>query len=347
MLDYLIVGLGLSGLSFVEELEANEKSYKVFENASQKSSRVAGGLYNPVILKRFTMAWQASEQLATALYLYRGIEEKLGHKVIQELKVLRRFNSVEEQNNWFQACDKPILTKFLSPDLSKNTNPALDVPYHYGEVKYTGKIDIQGLLGLYEDYLKQKNDIEFESFDYSLIKMDKDYIEYKGKKYRQIVFAEGFGVKSNPFFKDLPLYGNKGEYIIIKSEGLKLYDAVKSSIFIIPLGNDLYKVGATYNNEDKSLETTTKAKDELKIKLDKFIKTTYQIVDQVAGIRPTVRDRRPMVGTHPGYAHLHILNGMGSRGILIAPTMAKKLYDYIENGVPLEKEINISRFNTL
>ncbi len=347
MLDYLIVGLGLSGLSFAEELEANGKSYKVFENASQKSSRVAGGLYNPVILKRFTMAWQASEQLVTALDLYRRIEEKLGYKVIQELRVLRRFNSVEEQNNWFQACDKPVLTKFLSPDLSKNTNPALDVPYHYGEVKYTGKIDIKDLLGLYEDYLKKKNIIEFESFDYSLVEIDENYIKYKGEKYRQIVFAEGFGVKSNPFFKDLPLYGNKGEYIIIKSEGLKLYDAVKSSIFIIPLGKDLYKVGATYNNEDKSLETTIKAREELKMKLSKFIKTTYQIVDQVAGIRPTVRDRRPIVGAHPSYANLHILNGMGSRGILIAPTMAKKLYDYIENGVPLEKEIDISRFNTL
>ena len=61
--DYIIVGLGLAGLAFVEELITANKSFIVFEDTSQTSSLVAGGVYNPVILKRFSPVWNAKEQL--------------------------------------------------------------------------------------------------------------------------------------------------------------------------------------------------------------------------------------------------------------------------------------------
>jgi glycine/D-amino acid oxidase-like deaminating enzyme len=347
VLDYIVVGFGLSGLSFVEQLENHNKSYMVYEDFSQKSSRVAGGLYNPIILKRFTMAWQASQQIKTAVSFYKNVETKLKKPLVSELPILRRFNAVEEQNSWFEACDKPLLEEFLSSELIRNTNPAIDIPFHYGKVKHTGKIDISNMLSAYAKNLKENNMLIDETFEYDKVAIVEDYIQYKEVKCRHIVFAEGFGVKNNPFFNNLPLYGNKGEYIIIKSEALKLKEAVKSSIFIIPFGNDFYKVGATYNSQDTSPEITIAAKEELQKKLEKFLKVPYRVVDQVAGIRPTVRDRRPLIGTHAKYANVHILNGMGSRGILLAPTMAKELYKYIEKGISLDKEIDCKRYENL
>ena len=40
-------------------------------------------------------------------------------------------------------------------------------------------------------------------------------------------------------------------------------NVVKTSIFIISLGNDLYKVGATYDREDSTYTITDKAKEQL------------------------------------------------------------------------------------
>ncbi len=347
MLDYIVVGFGLSGLSFVEQLVNSGKSFMVYEDSSQKSSRVAGGLYNPVILKRFTPAWQSLKQHQKAVPFYKNIEKKLQKPLVFEIPVFRRFNSVEEQNTWFEACDKPILDKFLSANLVQNTNPALDIPFQYGEVKYTGRIDVREMLASYVQYLATNEWMTNESFEYGQIAMNGDYIDYKGLKARHILFAEGFGVKNNPFFNYLPLVGNKGEYVIIRSRDLKLKEAVKSSVFIIPLGEDLYKVGATYDNQDKSPQITEKAKQELLRKVGQFLKVDYEIVDQVAGIRPTVRDRKPLIGTHPDYKNVHILNGLGSRGILIGPTIAESLYDHIEKHTPLDSEIDIKRFDAL
>ena len=81
-------------------------------------------------------------------------------------------------------------------------------------------------------------------------------------------------------------------------------------------------------------------------KLKKVINVPYTVLDQSAGIRPTVKDRRPLVGIHPHTQAIScILNGLGTRGVMIAPTVAESLYNHLENGEELDAEINIKRFN--
>ena len=79
-------------------------------------------------------------------------------------------------------------------------------------------------------------------------------------------------------------------------------------------------------------------------KLDTIINVPYKIVSQSAGIRPTVAGRRPLVGIHPKYTQLTVLNGLGTRGVMIGPTMAKNLYNHLENGEALDQEVDIIRF---
>jgi SAM-dependent methyltransferase len=101
--DYVIVGCGLAGISFCEQLKANNKTFVVFDDKSQLSSTVAGGLYNPVVLKRFTSVWKSEEQIALALPVYQTIEKKLQVKLDYKLPVYRKFSSLEEQNDWFKS----------------------------------------------------------------------------------------------------------------------------------------------------------------------------------------------------------------------------------------------------
>jgi len=344
MLDYLIVGLGLAGISFCEVFKKNGRSFKVITDGSQTSSLVAGGLYNPVTLKRFTPVWNAREQLDMAIPFYRDLEIKLGVKLDYKVRVLRRFASIEEQNLWFEAMDRPLLRPFLSADILCNKNPNIYAPFGYGEVLYTGRVATRALLTAYSDYLVAEDALTMETFDFGSLKMVGGLLEYKSVRAKNIVFAEGYGLKNNPYFNYLPLNGTKGELLTIRAPHLKEDKVIKSSVFIIPLGNDLYRIGATYKWKDKSNLPTAEAEQELLGKLDSFLKCDYQVIDHVAGIRPTVTDRKPLVGTHPIYNRLHILNGLGSRGVMLAPWAANLLYDKIWNGRDLPKEVDISRF---
>ncbi|WP_276165293.1 NAD(P)/FAD-dependent oxidoreductase [Zobellia alginiliquefaciens] len=344
MVDYLIVGLGLAGISFCEQLEKHNKTFKVISDSSQTSSIVAGGLYNPVILKRFTLAWQAVEQMKEAKSFYSSLENKLGVQLDYTLPVYRRFHSIEEQNLWFEASDKKGLDKFLNTKILTNANPAIDAPFGYGEVLSTGRIDTKTLVSSYKDYLVSKGSLSEETFDFTNFTQTEDGVKYGSCSAKNIVFAEGFGLKNNPFFDYLPLQGSKGEYLFVKAPELKENRAIKSSVFIIPQGNDVYRVGANYERNDKTNLPTESAREGLLSKLRVVLKCKFDVVGQVAGVRPTVVDRKPLVGRHPEYQYVYVLNGFGSRGVLIGPSVSKKLYALIENGESLDQEIDVARF---
>ena len=344
MIDYLVVGLGLAGISFCETLERNGKTFKVISDASQQASVVAGGLYNPVILKRFTLAWRADEQLEVAIPFYKSLENKLKTSLDYKLRVLRRFASIEEQNMWFEAADNPGLQSFLSTKLIKNTNPHIDAPLGFGEVLHTGRIDTKALIQHYCEYLKKKKLLSEASFEFNQLTIEDSFISYKGIQAKQLVFATGFGLQQNPYFNYLPLNGTKGELLTIKAPLLKQEHVIKSSVFIIPLGDDLYRIGATYKWQDKTNLPTEAARSELLEKLATFMKCNYEILQHVAGIRPTVADRRPLVGQHPEYKNLFILNGFGSRGVMIAPYASQALFNAVEKGSNLPKDMDVVRF---
>lgn len=342
--DYIIVGNGLAGIAFCELLRKHNKDFVVFDNQSQKSSRVAAGLYNPVILKRFTKAWNAELQLELALPKYKELEELLQVKLDYKLPVYRKFTSIEEQNDWFTASDKPVLCDFLSTTLIKNENPSIHAEFGFGEVLHTGRINTSQLITSYSDFLDNENKLYKEEFHHHQLEIEQNSVQYKNISSKCIVFAEGFGLMTNPFFKNLPLDGTKGEMLTIKAPDLKMNFVLKSSVFIVPLGNHLYWIGATYEREEITYSITTEAKDELVDKLKKIINCDFEIIHQVAGIRPTTKDRRPLVGNHPIHKNLFVLNGLGTRGVMVSPYVAKELFNHIENGIDLNKEINIKRF---
>lgn len=345
MIDYLIIGSGLAGISFAEIALQNNKSILVLDNSSQNSSKIAGGLYNPVILKRFTVVGQAEEHLNIMHGFFSALEMRLNDKVDFKMPILRKFFSIEEQNNWFTASDKINLAPFLSTQLISKKYESIDSPFGYGEVLQTGYVDTALLLVKYKEHLiKHKSYIE-ESFDYSLLKEVINGIEYRGIQAKNIIFAEGFGMHANPYFKHLPLDGTKGELLIIKAPKLALDVVVNASVFILPLGKDFFKIGATYDWNDKTDIPSEEGKKELVEKIKELINCDFEIVSHFAGVRPTVKDRRPLIGTHPNHSRVHILNGLGTRGVMLGPAMAKALFENIEYQQPLDKEIDIKRFD--
>lgn len=343
--DYIIVGVGLAGIAFAEMLEKNHKTYVVFEDESQNSSIVAGGVYNPVILKRFTPVWNGHEQLQYAVPFYNTLEEKLNITIDNKFTTKKVFTSIGDENNWFIASDKPMLSYYMNPKISRETIDGVIGDFGFGELNGTGRIDTLSLIRAYKSYLRDADKLISKTFEYDQMVITETSVNYKNIQTKRVVFCEGFGLNKNPFFNHLPLNGTKGEVITIHAPDLKIDFLLKSSVFVMPVGNDYYKIGATFNWTDKTSVPTEEGRKELVDKLDNVINVPYTIVNQSAGIRPTVKDRRPLVGIHSKHPELAILNGLGTRGVMIAPTMAKELYNHLEKGEMLDKEINIKRFD--
>ena len=344
MLDYLIIGSGLAGISFSEMALQNGKSILVLDNNSQNSSKIAAGLYNPVILKRFSEVGQAKAHLLVMNEFFSVLEKKLNSQVDFKMPILRKFFSIEEQNNWFAASDKVNIGPYLSTRLITKKYESIDSPFGYGEVLQTGYVDTALLLEKYKNYLITNQLFLEESFDYGLLQEETDGIRYKDIQAKHIIFAEGFGMHANPYFQHLPLDGTKGELLIIKAPLLDLDVILNTSLYILPLGNDLFKIGATYNWDDKTALPTEAGKNELVQRIKEIITCDFEIMEHHAGVRPTVKDRKPLIGTYEHHNSIHILNGLGTRGVMLGPAMAKALFENIEYQKPLDRFVDIKRF---
>lgn len=339
MKDYLIVGFGISGLSLSSYLSRLGKDYLVISDATQQASRAAGGLLNPVMLKTGKLIWNIESFLPFAKDFYNSF----GENRMTSYPIHRVFNSIEEQNNHLVLANHQNKA-FVSTQLHSGYLH-VNAPYKMSKVEGGGIVDILALLAFQQKKLVAQKQFIKASFHFDQLEIQQDYFRYQSIKARHVIFAEGFGVAINPFFKHLPIQGNKGEYLIINSPSLQLEAILKNKFFLIPLQGDLYKYGATYQRGVYTNEPSIQAKSELEHHLRKLIDCPYTISGQVAGIRPTVKDKKPIYGTHSSYSNIHILNGMGSRGLLMAPLLAKELIDHIEAGLPLRREVNVNRFD--
>jgi glycine/D-amino acid oxidase-like deaminating enzyme len=344
MPEFIVVGCGLGGVAITETLRSRGHSFVVYDEGSGSASMVAGGLYNPVVLKRINLAWEGTRLMRTAIPFYQQLEKDLGVTIDEKLPVMRLFHGSGEHNAWAEAADRPGLSEFLDPAVTPNENAAIEAPFGLGRVRHTGRIHTARMLMAYRKYLKKMGVLREEPFVHKAMGMGAEGVSYQGIEARAVIFSEGFGLKKNPFFNYLPLNGTKGELLVIHAPDLKESRVIKSGVFIIPLGADRYLVGATYARDDHSPEPTQQARDWLLGQLRKFLRCTFEVEDQWAGIRPTVPDRRPIVGGHPAFPRLFVLNGLGSRGVLIAPYAAGCLYRLLVEGEGLPEAMDSMRF---
>lgn len=113
-------------------------------------------------------------------------------------------------------------------------------------------------------------------------------------------------------------------------------------VFVLPVGANKATIGATYDWHDLSCTPTEKARNTLEEKLTNLLKLPYEVVDHKAGIRPATLDRRPFIGLHPQYPHVGIFNGLGTKGVSLAPYLSEVFVNYLlsHGALPAAVQLN-------
>jgi glycine/D-amino acid oxidase-like deaminating enzyme len=60
-----------------------------------------------------------------------------------------------------------------------------------------------------------------------------------------------------------------------------------------------------------------------------------------SAVRPIVKGRQALIGTHPAHPRVAFLNGLGSKGSLRAPWLARHLVEHLLDGAPLDPEFDL------
>jgi glycine/D-amino acid oxidase-like deaminating enzyme len=344
MKDVLIVGGGIAGTTLAWQWHLQGKSIHWIADDAVSSSHVAAGVFNPVVLKRFSPVWMAEEQLEVLFPFYTQVQKYVESPIVHLLPVWRRFHDEKERKTWIRKSAREDLDNLMCTDPEDTLLDGIEAKHGFGLVNHTGWLDTSAYMESSMAYFKSRNEFTKDVFEYGDLQMNDGVLSYGDLKSKALLFAEGNHLPKNPWFNHLPMQGNKGELLIIKCPGLKLEQIIKSSVFLMPYQEDLFWVGATYDRDYNDDSPTANAREYLISKLENFLKLPYEIIEQKSGIRPTTMDRRPFVGNHPEHKNLYVFNGMGSRASLVAPWASKLLFDKMYNGVELLDEMDIARF---
>ena len=123
IINFLIVGQGIAGTTLAHQLEKHGQSFLIIDNnPSISSSKIASGLWNPVVLKRMKKVWRADDMLNVLDDYYNYVEDKLNVSIIENKKIQRIFFSKEEQNRWYEHCDNPAFGDILNPQIINNNS---------------------------------------------------------------------------------------------------------------------------------------------------------------------------------------------------------------------------------
>lgn len=339
--DYIIVGDGYAGVFFAHQLIKNNKSFVMLSEGKKSASQVSAGIINPVVLKKFTTFWKAQEQIDFLKDSLKEIEAYTGKNYLIDAPIHRIFHDENEQKLWLKKSENIELQNFLDENFDHIEVVKND--FNTGKVNQSARLNVKGFFMGVFDFIENRGQLIKEKFDYSEINTADSV--YKDFTFKKIIFCEGMGVKENPFFSDTPVNANKGHHIKVKlSKSLVQNITIKKKHFLFPLENDLYFYGGTYDRDQLHHHIDDSAVEQLTNGLAEFYPYDFEIQEVNFGFRPTVKDRRPIIGKHSDHSSMYVFNGLGARGILNGCYFSKVLYDCIENDSQLPEEVDMKRF---
>ncbi|WP_454060079.1 NAD(P)/FAD-dependent oxidoreductase [Elizabethkingia ursingii] len=342
-LDYIIVGDGYAAMFFAHQLLKSGKTFKLFSEGNRAASHISAGVCNPVVLKRYNKIWNDEAQMDYLQVIFDEIEEYLHKNYLIQENVVRIFHDEGEHKLWLKKASQEKFEDYLDSDIQQLSS--VENPFGVGRVKNSCRLDVRNFFTDFFNLLEDKNALIKERFDYD--KLDTDQNSYNNYTFDKIIFAEGTGVKDNPYFCEIPVKPNKGHRFSLRLEKDTEAFVIKKKHFLFRFSGDEYYYGGTYDRDSQTNEIEDKAVEELKKGLEEVYKSSYRIDEISTAFRATVADRRPIIGCHDIYENLYIFNGLGARGVLNGSYFSKQLFDFIEHGIEFHEEVDVKRFSQI
>lgn len=367
LIDFLIIGQGLAGTLLASSLQKHNKTFKLIDainynypvqlnnnfvvidkpqhpfNAATYSST---GIINPITGRRFVKSWMFEKLYPVAINTYQNFEKKFNQNFITTAKFFRIIPDPRAANDLALRMQDPDYQPYFETENEIQPDKNIFNINKKGiTLKKATLVKVSFLVRCFREYLIKNNLFINENVHIENIKLNNNYTFTLNKQtYQHLIFCEGYRVNQNPYFNKIPFTASNGEIVVVKSSLLKLNYLLKSGVFIIPVKDDLYKVGTTWDWDLQKPQTSENAIAYFKKHLDNLLKVPYEIVVHQAAVRPTVKDRRPVLGQHPKHKHMYLFNGLGTKGVSLGPYFANHLVANILKDEPLLKEVDIKRF---
>ncbi|MES2386426.1 MAG: FAD-dependent oxidoreductase [Bacteroidota bacterium] len=347
----LIAGHGIAGALLAENLQKLGAAVTVAEpdTGNNTATRIAAGMFTPLTGHKLVKTWQADLLFPFLNSYYRNLQEKLGKLFFNEMPVYRPFNSIEDQNTITARSSEPEIQQYMNTN-ADNESYSDYVKNCYGgyNILKAGWVNTVVLLDALKEKLQQSGNWVESRINPAELKLSENEVIWQERIFDKVIFCNGMHAAAESIFAGIPFTPLKGETITIKSAELPVHSIINGGgVYVVPLGLTAdagFKVGATYEHKYTNSLPTEAGLQTLVTSLEKLISVPFEIITHNAGIRPAIQGRRPVLGFLPHSKNIGIFNGLGTKGISLAPLLASQFANHIVSGIEIMAETDIKRF---
>lgn len=336
----------MAGTSLASALATHQASFALVDAPLPgAASLVASGMWNPLTFRLLLKSWRVDDLLPVAMEFYAQAEQLLGMPLQQPLEILRIFPDAAARTRWDERMQQLEFQSYLSDkQLPGSPHPQLDIKADHGLVQQAGWLNLPAYLTGMRAHFAAAGQLVEQAFALDQVQFEAEGAVWGDFRAQRIVLCRGQFERHDRWFSWLPAKPAQGDVLTLHIPDLKLDQIYNAGFFILPLGGDNYRLGATYEWEQLSTAPTAAGRAELLGKFEAAYQGPYEVLNHQAGIRPTVADRRPLLGAHPAQARLAIFNGLGTKGVMIAPYFALQMANWLLGKGPIEDEVHVKRF---
>ncbi|MEM1296720.1 MAG: FAD-dependent oxidoreductase [Verrucomicrobiota bacterium] len=329
--DYLVIGQGIAGTVFaLQALERGKRVLVIDREEATTCSRVAAGIINPITGGRLAKSWRLDElwPAATAFYSTHGAE------CFQTLHLLRLLHEPEHVSQWKKRQTDPEYQALCEPGVPEMDPAKLQPHSNAFETNHAGWLNLPKFLDHAKGLL-----IEHDAFR-------SGNVAPTNIQARLTIWCQGYEAAKTGPFDWVPIRAGKGQILDLNIPDLDESRILNRRKWLLPIGQNRYRAGATFEWDARDREPTPEGRAELESALRQTIQLPFEVTSHQAAFRPMARQGRPILGRHPERPDQILFNGLGSKGVLLAPFFAKHLLDHLETGSTINPEVDVCRFWT-
>ena len=357
--DFSILGAGLAGLSIAQKLSKLGATVCIIDK-NEIASGASGaplGMVNPATGRFGNKVWNAERCLQATRLDLDQVQSTTDEIIFKNTGILRpaqdgKMAERMKENTIQQGWPKGWCT-WLDEKQIAEINPDLHCMQGGMWLPEGLTVNLPKFLYAKAELLRKTGVEVFENADYAseisksgiriTLKNSSNSIESD-----KIIFATGYGTTKLAMWDFLPLHLIKGQLAIFESPHSSDFDYSISALgYIASISRNRFVAGSTYEHHFDHLNPDQEGADYLVNRLGKVYPSLFEeatLVEQWAGVRMSMPNRKPVVGKHPDHENVFVYAGLGSKGLIYSEYVATLLAEHITKKNELPDDISITRF---
>lgn len=346
--DACVIGQGLAGTAVAWQLHLRGASLVILDDPHPSSaSRISAGLMTSITGPKLAKTWSWDLDRPYVEEFYRRVETILGIPVFEPGPSLHLFRNEAERARFelrMESDEYRQLARFVPPE---ELPSAVCAPWGGFEMTSAARLNVRVYLNASRSYFEKRGE-----FRRAVVDMDEDFevgasgirLPRWGLEVGQVYFCGGYPFLRDRIWGKVRFNPSKGELLTLTIPGWIDRRPIHAGVWLAPVGEGEFRSGSTFEWKQLDRIVTEQGRIDLLQRLQTWLTCPVEVLAQHAAVRPTMHDFKPVIGRHPDEPRFAILNGLGTKGALMAPRLAGLLVDQILDGREIPAELDVMRW---